>query len=29
MTTAFTPKATNHQGLAPLASRVVHANEME
>jgi anti-sigma factor ChrR (cupin superfamily) len=29
MTTAFTPKATNHQGLGPLASRVVHANEME
>jgi anti-sigma factor ChrR (cupin superfamily) len=29
MTTAFTPKATNHQDLGPLASRVVHANEMD
>jgi anti-sigma factor ChrR (cupin superfamily) len=29
MTTAFTPKATNHQNLGPLASRVVHANEMD
>ena len=27
--TAFTPQAKNHQGLGPLASRVVHANEME
>ena len=29
MTTAFTPKATNHAGLGPLASRLVKANEME
>jgi anti-sigma factor ChrR (cupin superfamily) len=29
MITAFTPKATNHQDLGPLASRVVHANEMD
>ena len=27
--TAFTPQAKNHAGLGPLASRVVHANEME
>jgi anti-sigma factor ChrR (cupin superfamily) len=29
MTTALTPQARNHEGLGPLASRVVHANEME
>ena len=29
MITAFTPQASNHQGLGDLASRVVHANEME
>lgn len=29
MITAFTPQAKNHQELGPLASRVVHANEME
>lgn len=29
MTTAFTPQARNHQGLGPLASRVVHATEMD
>jgi anti-sigma factor ChrR (cupin superfamily) len=29
MTTAFTPQARNHQGLSDMASRVVHANEME
>jgi len=29
MTTAFTPQARNHEGLGPLASRVVHANEMD
>jgi quercetin dioxygenase-like cupin family protein len=29
MITAFTPQAKNHQGLGPLASRVVQANEME
>jgi anti-sigma factor ChrR (cupin superfamily) len=29
MTTAFTPQAKNHAGLGPLASRVVHANDME
>ena len=29
MITAFTPQARNHQGLGPLASRVVHANEMD
>ena len=29
MTTAFTPQAKNHQNLGPMASRVVHANEME
>jgi anti-sigma factor ChrR (cupin superfamily) len=29
MITAFTPQARNHTGLGPLASRVVHANEME
>lgn len=28
MTTAFTPNARNHEGLGPLASRVVHANDM-
>lgn len=28
MTTAFTPNATNHEGLGPLASRLVHANDM-
>ena len=27
-TTAFPPQAKNHAGLGPLASRVVHANEM-
>lgn len=29
MMTAFTPQARNHQGLGPLASRVVHANAMD
>lgn len=29
MTTAFTPQAKNHQGLGPLASRLVQANEMQ
>jgi anti-sigma factor ChrR (cupin superfamily) len=29
MTTAFTPHARNHQGLGPLASRLVQANDME
>jgi len=29
MITAFTPQARNHQGLGDLASRVVHANDME
>jgi anti-sigma factor ChrR (cupin superfamily) len=29
MTTAFTPHAKNHQGLGPLASRLVQANELE
>jgi anti-sigma factor ChrR (cupin superfamily) len=30
MTTAFTPQeAKNHQGLGPMASRVVHANDLE
>ena len=29
MTTAFTPQAKNHKNLGPMASRVVHANEME
>ncbi|GAB3668412.1 cupin domain-containing protein [Ramlibacter alkalitolerans] len=29
MTTALTPRARNHEGLGPLASRVVHANEMD
>jgi quercetin dioxygenase-like cupin family protein len=29
MSTAFTPHARNHEGLGPLASRVVHVNEME
>lgn len=29
MTTAFTPQARNHQNLGALASRVVHANEMD
>lgn len=29
MITAFTPQARNHQNLGALASRVVHANEME
>lgn len=29
MTTAFTPKARNHQGLGPLASRVVQADQMD
>jgi quercetin dioxygenase-like cupin family protein len=29
MTTAFTPNAKNHGLLGPLASRVVHANEIE
>ena len=28
MTTAVTPNAKNHQGLGPLASRYVHANDM-
>jgi anti-sigma factor ChrR (cupin superfamily) len=28
MTTAFTPHATNHKGIGPLASRLVHANDM-
>ena len=28
MTNAFTPDAPEHAGLGPLASRVVHANEM-
>lgn len=28
MTTAFTPGAKNHQDLGPLASRLVHANDM-
>lgn len=27
--TAFTPQAKNHAGLGPLASRVVHANELD
>lgn len=29
MITAITPQARNHKDLGPLASRVVHANEME
>ena len=29
MITAFTPQASNHKGLGPLASRVVQANAME
>jgi anti-sigma factor ChrR (cupin superfamily) len=29
MITALTPQARNHEGLGPLASRVVHANEMD
>jgi anti-sigma factor ChrR (cupin superfamily) len=29
MTTAFTPNAANHEGIGPLASRLVHANDME
>jgi quercetin dioxygenase-like cupin family protein len=29
MITAFTPQAKNHKNLGDLASRVVHANEME
>ena len=29
MITAFTPQARNHTGLGPLASRVVHANDMD
>lgn len=28
MTTAFTPNAKNHAGLGPLASRLVHANDL-
>ena len=28
MTTAFTPNAPNHKGLGPLASRLVHVNDM-
>ena len=28
MTTAFTPNAANHKGIGPLASRLVHANDM-
>src|SRR6185437_6929144 len=28
MISAFTPKAKNHEGLGPLASRLVHANDM-
>ncbi|MDB5947176.1 MAG: ChrR Cupin-like domain protein [Ramlibacter sp.] len=28
MTTAFTPNAKNHAGLGPMASRLVHANDM-
>ena len=29
MTTAFTPQAKNHKNLGAMASRVVHANEMD
>ena len=28
MTTAFTPNAKNHEGLGPLASRLVHVDEL-
>lgn len=28
MVAAFTPNAKNHEGLGPLASRLVHANDM-
>lgn len=28
MTTAFTPNAKNHVGIGPLASRLVHANDL-
>ena len=28
MVSAFTPNAKNHEGLGPLASRLVHANDM-